>query len=175
MQKFYAYSETAALFASEYLRETPGQNTAFNDFYNVYVQWCNWHAHETDSRTRVIDQLTDLGAYSPSGVVDGQRIRGVINDHSFRGKAEDLASRLNVLSQMSAANREHLAKEAGADAIHGNGRKRTYNMSEAARAARREYQRAYAKKHPDKMKAMQERYWEKKAREAEIAAQEAAE
>lgn len=43
--------------------------------------------------------------------------------------------------------------------------------NEKAAAARRAYQRAWAKKNPDKVKAAQERYWTKKA--AEQAAAEA--
>lgn len=36
-------------------------------------------------------------------------------------------------------------------------------MTEAAKAARRAYKREWAKKHPDKVRAAQERHWEKKA------------
>lgn len=39
-------------------------------------------------------------------------------------------------------------------------------MNEAAIAARRAYMRAWKKKNPDKVRAMQERYWMKKARKA---------
>ncbi len=39
-------------------------------------------------------------------------------------------------------------------------------LSKAAIEARREYQRNWKKKNPDKVKAAQARYWEKKAREA---------
>ena len=42
------------------------------------------------------------------------------------------------------------------------------DMQELKREARREYQRQWRKKNPDKLKAAQERYWSKKA--AEIAA-----
>lgn len=42
------------------------------------------------------------------------------------------------------------------------------DMEELKREARREYQREWRKKNPDKLKAAQERYWLKKA--AEIAA-----
>lgn len=40
-------------------------------------------------------------------------------------------------------------------------------MNEKAAAARRAYKRKWAKKNPDKVKAQQERYWTKKAAEAE--------
>ncbi len=44
-------------------------------------------------------------------------------------------------------------------------------MKDIAKAARREYQRKWAKNNPDKIKAAQERYWLKKAAEtAETAA-----
>lgn len=48
-------------------------------------------------------------------------------------------------------------------------------MTEAAKQARRAYARAWAKKNPDKVREIQARYWEKKAREAQEAqeAQEA--
>lgn len=36
-------------------------------------------------------------------------------------------------------------------------------MNEAAREARRAYKRQWAKNNPDKVKAMQERYWAKRA------------
>lgn len=39
-------------------------------------------------------------------------------------------------------------------------------MSEAARAARNEYKRRWAKNNPDKVKAANCRYWERKALEA---------
>lgn len=42
------------------------------------------------------------------------------------------------------------------------------DMQELKREARREYQREWRKKNPDKLKAAQDRYWLKKA--AEIAA-----
>ena len=38
-------------------------------------------------------------------------------------------------------------------------------MTEAAKQARREYYREYRKKHPEKYRQQQLRYWEKKARE----------
>lgn len=38
-------------------------------------------------------------------------------------------------------------------------------MTEEARAAIRAYKREWAKKNPDKVKAQQERYWEKKAQQ----------
>ena len=40
-------------------------------------------------------------------------------------------------------------------------------MDEKAKAARRAYKRAWAKKNPEKIRAQQERYWVKKAAEAE--------
>ncbi len=40
-------------------------------------------------------------------------------------------------------------------------------MTEEARQARNAYRRAWAKAHPDKVKAWQERYWAKKAREVQ--------
>ena len=36
-------------------------------------------------------------------------------------------------------------------------------MSAAAREARRAYKRDWAKKHPDKIRAQQQRYWERRA------------
>ena len=36
------------------------------------------------------------------------------------------------------------------------------NLSEEAKAARKAYQREWARKHPDKVKQHQERYWEKR-------------
>lgn len=42
-------------------------------------------------------------------------------------------------------------------------------MTEEAREARRAYRRAWAKAHPDKVRAQQERYWLKKAQEAQEA------
>lgn len=44
-------------------------------------------------------------------------------------------------------------------------------MTEQAAAARKAYKRAWAKKHPDKIREYQERFWAKKA--AEAAASEA--
>lgn len=38
-------------------------------------------------------------------------------------------------------------------------------MTEAAKEARRAYRREWAKKNPDKVAAMQERYWTKRAAE----------
>lgn len=38
-------------------------------------------------------------------------------------------------------------------------------MNEAAAAARRAYQREWRRKNPEKIRAAQERYWTKKARE----------
>lgn len=40
-------------------------------------------------------------------------------------------------------------------------------MTERAKAARRAYKRKWAKENPEKVKAAQERYWNKKAAEAE--------
>ena len=39
-------------------------------------------------------------------------------------------------------------------------------MTEQAAEARRAYRRAWAKKNPEKVKAIQERYWAKKAEQA---------
>lgn len=36
-------------------------------------------------------------------------------------------------------------------------------MTESAKAARREYKRQWAKNNPDKVRAQQERYWNKRA------------
>lgn len=41
------------------------------------------------------------------------------------------------------------------------------SMSEAAREARNAYKRKWAKENPDKVKAANLRYWERKAQEAE--------
>ena len=40
-------------------------------------------------------------------------------------------------------------------------------MTDEARAARNAYRREWAKKNPDKIRAQQERHWEKVAREKE--------
>jgi hypothetical protein len=40
-------------------------------------------------------------------------------------------------------------------------------MNDKAKAARREYKRRWAKANPEKIKAQQERYWTKKATQAE--------
>ena len=45
--------------------------------------------------------------------------------------------------------------------------KKTRGMSEAAREARNAYKRKWAKENPDKVKAANRRYWERKAQEAE--------
>lgn len=45
-------------------------------------------------------------------------------------------------------------------------------MDEKAKAARREYRRRWAKMNPDKIRAQQERYWRKKAAEADSKAAE---
>lgn len=42
-------------------------------------------------------------------------------------------------------------------------------MTEEARRALNAYRREWARKNPDKVKAMTERYWEKKAREQKAA------
>ncbi len=47
--------------------------------------------------------------------------------------------------------------------------------NEKAAAARRAYQREWAKKNPDKVKAAQERYWAKKAEQAAAEAKTATE
>lgn len=39
-------------------------------------------------------------------------------------------------------------------------------MTEQAMEARRAYKREWAKRNPDKVKAMQERYWQRKAEQA---------
>lgn len=44
---------------------------------------------------------------------------------------------------------------------------KTKNMSEAARKARNAYKRKWTKENPDKVKAANRRYWERKAQEAE--------
>lgn len=44
-------------------------------------------------------------------------------------------------------------------------------MTEQAKQAKREYQREWAKKNPDKVKAAQDRFWSKKAQEATQAQQ----
>lgn len=46
-------------------------------------------------------------------------------------------------------------------------------MNEAAKAARREYKKKWARENPDKVRAQQQRYWEKKAKAAAAAAEEA--
>ena len=43
----------------------------------------------------------------------------------------------------------------------------TVKMSDAAREARNAYKRKWAKNNPDKVKAANRRYWERKAQEAE--------
>lgn len=42
-------------------------------------------------------------------------------------------------------------------------------MTNSAREAKRAYARAWNKKNPDKLREYRERYWEKKARELELA------
>ncbi len=42
-------------------------------------------------------------------------------------------------------------------------------MTKEAIEARRAYRREWARKHPENVKAQQQRYWEKKAREAAAA------
>lgn len=46
-------------------------------------------------------------------------------------------------------------------------------MNDAARAARNAYKRAWNKANPEKVKAQQERYWEKRATEMQQAPNEA--
>lgn len=41
------------------------------------------------------------------------------------------------------------------------------NMSDAAREARNKYQREWAKRHPEQVKAAKARYWERKAQAAQ--------
>lgn len=48
-------------------------------------------------------------------------------------------------------------------------------MDERAKEARRAYKRAWAKQNPDKIRAQQARYWEKKAAQAAAAAEDAEE
>lgn len=43
------------------------------------------------------------------------------------------------------------------------------NLSEQAKEMRRAYKRNWCKKNPDKVRAQQERYWNKKAEQAEAA------
>ena len=45
-------------------------------------------------------------------------------------------------------------------------------MNDAARAARNAYKRAWSKANPEKVKAMQARYWEKRAAELQRATEE---
>lgn len=45
-------------------------------------------------------------------------------------------------------------------------------MNDKALEARRAYKRAWAKKNPDKVKAQQERYWQKKAANQEQSAEQ---
>lgn len=45
-------------------------------------------------------------------------------------------------------------------------------ITDAAREARRRYKREWCKNNPDKVRAAQERYWERKAAEAEKAIKE---
>jgi len=42
-------------------------------------------------------------------------------------------------------------------------------MTEQAKAARREYKRAWAAANPDKVRAQQERYWQRRAQQAQQA------
>lgn len=44
-------------------------------------------------------------------------------------------------------------------------------MNDKARAARNAYRRRYAKEHPEKIRAQQERYWTKKAAQMEAASE----
>ena len=47
------------------------------------------------------------------------------------------------------------------------------NLSEQALEARRAYKRAWAKKNPEKVKAQQARYWQRRAEQAQRQAQQA--
>lgn len=47
-------------------------------------------------------------------------------------------------------------------------------MTDKAKEARRAYKRKWAKENPDKIRAQQERYWNKKAEQAEQAERDAA-
>lgn len=49
-----------------------------------------------------------------------------------------------------------------------------FAMNEKAKEARRAYRREWAKKNPDKVRAITERYWTKKAQAAEAAGKEKA-
>lgn len=44
----------------------------------------------------------------------------------------------------------------------------TKELSEEAKQARRDYQKEWRRKNPDKVRAAQDRYWEKKVRENDI-------
>jgi hypothetical protein len=46
-------------------------------------------------------------------------------------------------------------------------------MTDKAKEARRAYKRKWAKENPDKIRAQQERYWNKKAEQAEAAERDA--
>ena len=48
-------------------------------------------------------------------------------------------------------------------------KKNKKTMSEAAREARNAYKRKWARENPEKVRAQQERYWNKKALQAEAA------
>ena len=50
-----------------------------------------------------------------------------------------------------------------------NGGQKSMSMSEAAKAARREYKKKWQRDNADKVKEYQRRYWDKKAREAAAA------
>lgn len=50
--------------------------------------------------------------------------------------------------------------------------KKILKMSEAARKARNDYHNEWAKKNPDKVKAANRRYWERKAQEAALTLKE---
>ncbi|MCR4745526.1 MAG: hypothetical protein K5894_09915 [Lachnospiraceae bacterium] len=45
--------------------------------------------------------------------------------------------------------------------------KRKQSLDEKAKEARRAYKRQWARNNPDKIRAQQERYWQKKAKERE--------
>lgn len=48
-------------------------------------------------------------------------------------------------------------------------RKGCDDMTEEAKAARRAYKREWARRNPDKVKAIQDRYWQRKAEQAQSA------
>lgn len=56
--------------------------------------------------------------------------------------------------------------------MHKKCKRRLCSMTEKAAAARREYKRKWQQENRDKVRAQQERYWERKAAQAEKAQQE---